>query len=124
VPSAETGKKGSGMKSIQFWDDKIQPSAHDAFRTLSLALSLLADALPVALKHIGSETIVNQTQFWESFQAFDIDSDLTSYNDYASDPAKAVTETLNEWHEIAQLHSADAEPSEPSPEAEGSANTK
>jgi hypothetical protein len=63
---------------LQFWDKKdCAPSKRDALITLTQALGLLSEALPIALRNIGTMPIETQENFWRALLAFDREVDLS-----------------------------------------------
>ena len=81
---------------MQCWA-QFAPSRDDLVEGLVRCVALLASALPVAVKHIGTEDVETQLEFWRDFTDFDRQTDLSING------MDALSKTLSEWHEVIDL---------------------
>ena len=65
----------------QFWD-RSTPSLFDAVATCVLLARVLESALPIALSHIGEQSLHDQAWFWESVWALDRETDFGAGDDF------------------------------------------
>lgn len=61
---------------IQFWENK-PPAMRDVLVTLMNTLSLLGEALPIAMRHLADHGLEVQSSFWREFYEFDQMTEIT-----------------------------------------------
>lgn len=80
------------------------PTRDDALLTLELCLSLLAQALPLALRLVGEQSIESQKAFWEAYIP------LSDDNDFDFGGSETIFEKLAEFSEVARFSAGKSAP--------------
>ena len=88
-------------RHIQHWE-QYSPSRTDALLTLELVLSLLSEALPMALTEVGKASPEVQENFWRAYIDFDREADLDLHikTDECTDKSEALARLLVDWAEV------------------------
>lgn len=95
---------------LQFWHKRM-PSQREALLVLEKTLDLLSEALPIALRAVGSNDVQIQQEFWRSFCSFDSQTDISmTAVDYKYDEYPiAIGKLLEDWREVVEHRAAGSE---------------
>ena len=86
---------------ISFWEESA-PSKRDILVNLMRSLSLLSEALPIAMRHISKESIETQANFWCDFADFDRLTDITTWATGETEYETALAEQLEDWRQLVE----------------------
>jgi hypothetical protein len=85
--------------------DRTPPSRRDALCVLMRTLDLLSEALPLALRTVGSQSFDVQERFWRSFHEFDRHTDVSDagHNGDETERIRAMADRLEGWREVIEI---------------------
>jgi hypothetical protein len=85
-----------------YWDKHV-PTLYDAMVVLTKTMGLLAEALPIALRHIGQLSLKEQADFWRDFTTFDDETDIFMLTDITESGSAKVGETLDQFQQLLEV---------------------